>query len=135
MWFVSWQSLSSTRVVVYLFLSFFGFVGDHSQSDVWSGGLEACVMLRGLLLGKVLRAGEGRCGEPAMQGSVSPLMRGTAICGEEALAFGAVLGEGFEDDSASCVVPVCVELVMVGWANAPAMWVHESARWHVSELV
>jgi hypothetical protein len=27
---------------------------------------------------------------------------------------------------------------MVGWAQAPAMWVHESARWHmghVSELV
>ncbi len=43
-----------------------------------------------------------------MQGGVPPLMRGTAICGEEALAFGAVRGEGFEDDSASCVVPVCV---------------------------
>ncbi len=38
-----------------------------------------------------------------MQGSVSPL--GTAICGEDALAFGAVPGKGFEDDSASCVVP------------------------------
>ncbi len=37
-----------------------------------------------------------------------PLMWGTAICGEEALAFGAVRGEGFEYESASCVVPVCV---------------------------
>ena len=45
-----------------------------------------------------------------MQGDVSPLMWGTAICGEEALALqgGAVRGEGFEDDSASCVVPVGV---------------------------
>ncbi len=51
-----------------------------------------------------LWAGEGRRGEPVMQGTVSPLMRGTAICGEEALAFNAVRGEGFEDDSASCVV-------------------------------
>jgi hypothetical protein len=66
-------------------------------------------MLRGRLLGKAWVAGEGRCGEPVVQGSVSPLMRGTAICGEEALAFGAVRGEGFEDESASCVVPVCVE--------------------------
>jgi hypothetical protein len=76
-----------------------------------------CAMLRGLLLGKALRAGEGRSGEPVMQGSVSPLMRGTAICGEETLAFGAVRGEGFEDESASCVVPVCVELGH-GWMGA-----------------
>ncbi len=66
-------------------------------------------MLRGLLLVKAVRAGEGRSGVPVMQGGVAPLMRGTAICGEEALAFGAVRGEGFEDESASCVVPVCVE--------------------------
>jgi hypothetical protein len=65
-------------------------------------------MLRGLLLGKAWGAGEGRSGEPFVQGSVSPLMRGTAICGEDALAFGAVRGEGFGDDSSSCVVPVCV---------------------------
>ncbi len=45
-----------------------------------------------------------------MQGGVSPLMRGTAICGEEALVVGAVRGEGFKDESASCVVPVCAEL-------------------------
>ncbi len=57
-----------------------------------------------------MRAGEGRSGEPVVQGGVSPLMRGTAICGEIALAFGAVRGEGFEDNSASCVVPVCVKL-------------------------
>ncbi len=36
---------------------------------------------------------------------------------EEALAFGAVRGERFEDDSASCVVPVCVELGL-GWMGA-----------------
>ncbi len=48
---------------------------------------------------------------------MSPLMRGTAICGEDALAFGAVRGEGFEDKSASCVVPVCVELGH-GWMGA-----------------
>ncbi len=54
---------------VYVFLE---FVGD--QCDVWVGGLKACVMLRGLLLGKALRAGEGRSGEPVMQGSVSPLI-------------------------------------------------------------
>ena len=52
-----------------------------------------------------------------MQGGVSPLMRGTAICGENALAFGAVRGEGFEDNSASCVVPVCVKLGH-GWMGA-----------------
>ncbi len=33
---------------------FLGFVGD--QCDVWAGGLKACVMLRGLLLGKALWA-------------------------------------------------------------------------------
>jgi hypothetical protein len=44
-------------------------------------------------------------------------MRGTAICGEEALAFGAVRGEGFEDDSAEVVLPVCVELGH-GWMGA-----------------
>ncbi len=56
-----------------------------------------------------------------MQGGVSPLLRGPAICGEEALAFGAVRGEGFEDNSAICVVPVCVELGH-GWMGAnPAM--------------
>ncbi len=77
-------------------------------------------MLRGPLLGQALRVGEGRSGEPVMQVSVSPLMRGTAICGEEALAFGAVRGERFEDESASCVVSVCKELGH-GWAQAPAM--------------
>ncbi len=44
-------------------------------------------------------------------------MRSTAICGENALAFGAVRGEGFENESASCVVPVCVELGH-GWMGA-----------------
>ncbi len=52
-----------------------------------------------------------------MQGSVSPLMRGTAVCGEEALAFGAVRGESFEDESASCAVPVRVEPGH-GWMGA-----------------
>ncbi len=28
---------------------FLGFVGD--QCDIWAGGLKACVMLRGLILG------------------------------------------------------------------------------------
>ncbi len=87
---------------------FLEFVGD--QCDIWAGGLKARLMLRGLLLGKAGRAGEGRSCEPVMQGGVSPLMRGTAICGENALAFGAVRGEGFEDNSAGCVVPACVEL-------------------------
>ncbi len=64
-----------------------------------------------------MRAGEGRGGEPVVQGGVSPLMRGTAICGENALAFGAVRGEVFEDESASCVVPVCVKLGH-GWMGA-----------------
>ena len=94
---------------------FLEFVGD--QCDVWTGGLKARLMLRGLLLGQTLRAGEGRSGEPVMQGGVSPLVRGPAICGEEALAFGAVRGEGFEDNSASCVVPVYVELGH-GWVGA-----------------
>ncbi len=43
---------------------FLGFVGD--QCDIWDGGLKSCVMLRGLLLGKARRAGEGRRGEPVM---------------------------------------------------------------------
>ncbi len=70
-----------------------------------------------------MRAGEGRSGEPVVQGGVSPLMRGTAICGENALAFGAVLGEvgeGFQDNSASCVVPVCVKLGH-GWMGASSI--------------
>ena len=48
---------------------------------------------------------------------MSPLVRGPAICGEEALAFGAVRGEGFEANSAGCVVPVYVELGH-GWVGA-----------------
>ena len=45
--------------------AFLGFVGD--ESDVWAGGLETFGMLRGLLLGKALRAGEGRSGEPVVE--------------------------------------------------------------------
>jgi hypothetical protein len=97
---------------------FLGFVGD--QCDVWAGGLEARLMLRGLLLGKAVRAGEGRSGEPVMQGGVSPLMRCTSICGENALAFGAVRGEGFEDNSTGCVVPACVELGHGGMGATPS---------------
>ncbi len=94
-------------------LSFLSLL-ELNQCDVWAGDLKTCVMLRGLLLGKAWGAGEGRSGEPVMQGSVSPLMRAAQSVerrlGEDALAFGAVRGESFEDDSASCVVPVCVEL-------------------------
>ncbi len=73
-------------------------------------------MLRGLLLGEALRAGEG----PASYlGRCVPTYEGhcRCLCGEEALAFCVVCGEGFEDDSVSCIVPVCVELGH-GWMGA-----------------
>ncbi len=40
---------------VFVVVVFPGFVGD--QCDIWAGGLKACVMLRGLLLGKALGRG------------------------------------------------------------------------------
>jgi hypothetical protein len=93
-------------------------------------------MICGLLLGEALRAGKNR--ESRLLGQCGPLMRGTATCGEEALAFGAVRSEGFVDDSASCLVPVRVELGH-GWMGACTSNVRtDSARWHmghVSELV
>ncbi len=51
-----------------------------------------------------------------MQGGVSPLVWGTAILRENA-ENGVWSGEGFEDNSASCVVPVCVMLGH-GWMGA-----------------
>ncbi len=66
-------------------------------------------MLRGLLLGEAKWQGS-RAGIIITQGSVGPLMWGTAVCGEDALALAVVPGEGSEDESAGLVVSVGGEL-------------------------
>ena len=93
----------------------FVFVGDESY--IWPGRVQSFVVFCFLFLSEAVWAWDGRSGEPVRKFSVGPFVGRAAVCGEEALAFGAVCGESLEDDSAGCVVPVGVELGH-GWMGA-----------------